>query len=277
MHSSVVDGSQLEALVLQCEEPVDKIPASGCLLCDEWESNLLDPKQNSKRLFLNDGEIVEPCGTLVQFRRHLGGHMQQLALFALPMAEENEMEDDSVGEASDDDDDLIDDKDIAVDPKDDDLLVEDSDLDIYLPGYALTAILERVQALKCDNLNDLVSLIFEEFRSDCYPGEEVIVMQYPCPVGALGNVKTRKIVAHVLSDGSLGERSTHYTVALRQFPYREVSVDKEGIQKIHRDFTKQKLWSFIHNNVLREDSEGHPWVVKPEAALRYSVLPELNQ
>lgn len=276
MHSSVVGGSQLEALVLQCEEPVDKIPASSCLLCDEWESNLLDPKQDSKRLFLNDGEIVEPCGTLVQFRRHLGRHMQQLALFALPMAEEDEMEDDSVKEASDDDDDLIDDRDIAVDPKDDELLVEDSDLDIYLSGYLLSAILERVQELKCDNLNDLVGLIFDEFRSDCYPGEEVTVIQYPGPVGVIGTVKTRKIDAHVLSDGSLGEPFPHYTIKLHQTPYEEVSVDKKRIEKIHRVFTKQKLWSFIHKNVSREDSEGHPWVVKPEAAIRYSVLPELT-
>ena len=276
MHSSVVGGSQLEALVLQCEEPVDKIPASSCLLCDEWESNLLDPKQDPKRLFLNDGEIVEPCGTLVQFRRHLGRHMQQLALFALPMAEEDEVEDDSVGEASDDDDDLIDDRDIAVDPKDDELLVEDSDLDIYLSGYLLSAILERVAELKCDNLNDLVNLIFDEFRSDCYPGEEVTVIQYPGPVGVIGTVKTRNIVTHILLDGSRGEPFPYYTIKLHQTPYEEVSVDKKRIEKIHRVFTKQKLWSFIHKNVSREDSEGHPWVVKPEAAIRYNVLPELT-
>jgi hypothetical protein len=102
-HSSLVVGSQLEALILQSKEPVDKIPASGCLLCDEWESKLLDLKQYSKRLFLNKGEFVEPCGTLGQFRRHLGRDMEQLALFALLMAEEDEMEDDSLKEGDDDD------------------------------------------------------------------------------------------------------------------------------------------------------------------------------
>jgi hypothetical protein len=82
-HGSVVSGSQLEALILQSEEPVDKIPASGCPLCDEWESNLLRSKQDSKML-LNNEEVFEPCGTLSQFRRHLGHHMEQLALFTLP-------------------------------------------------------------------------------------------------------------------------------------------------------------------------------------------------
>jgi hypothetical protein len=41
--------------------------------------------------------------------------MEQLALFALPMADEDEMEDDSVGEGSDEDDDIpLDDKDVAI-------------------------------------------------------------------------------------------------------------------------------------------------------------------
>lgn len=71
------------------------------MLCDEWEANLLDPKQDAKRAFLNDGAKVEPCGTLAHFRRHLGRHMEQLALFALPLAEGDAMEDDSAGNADD--------------------------------------------------------------------------------------------------------------------------------------------------------------------------------
>jgi hypothetical protein len=59
-HHIPLDGSQLEALVLQSEEPVDKIPASACRLCDEWETDLLDSKHDSRRLFLNDGKVVEP-------------------------------------------------------------------------------------------------------------------------------------------------------------------------------------------------------------------------
>jgi len=100
IHSSP-SGSQLEALVLQSEEPVDKISSTACKLCDDWETNLLDSKHNSRRLFLNDGHIVEPYGTLHQFRRHLGRHMEQLALFALPKSDGDEMEDDSAD--SDDD------------------------------------------------------------------------------------------------------------------------------------------------------------------------------
>ena len=94
-HYGIVDSSQIEALVLQSEEPVDKVLPSACHLCDEWETSLLDSNQDSKRSFLNAGKKTEPYGTLKQFRRHLGRHMEQLALFSLPLNEDEEMEDES--------------------------------------------------------------------------------------------------------------------------------------------------------------------------------------
>ncbi|RFU31087.1 hypothetical protein B7463_g5231, partial [Scytalidium lignicola] len=96
---------QLRALVLQSEESVDSI--SACPLCDEWEENILDPKRDFKRVFLNEGQNVKPYGTLKQFRRHLGRHMEQLALFALPTAESDELEDDDAGGDKDDSDDSV--------------------------------------------------------------------------------------------------------------------------------------------------------------------------
>jgi len=63
------------------------------MLCDEWEANLTNPNQDTRRAFLNQGQSVKPYGTLGQFRRHLGRHMEQLALFALPMNETDKEED----------------------------------------------------------------------------------------------------------------------------------------------------------------------------------------
>jgi hypothetical protein len=48
---------------------------------------LTNPKQNERRAFINDDRTPELYGTLAQFRRHLGRHMEQLALFALPKNE----------------------------------------------------------------------------------------------------------------------------------------------------------------------------------------------
>jgi hypothetical protein len=98
-HPAIMGNSQLEALLLQSEEPVDKIASNACPLCDAWGTNLNHSRQDAKRLLLNNGEVVEPYGTPKQFRRHLGRHMEQLALFALPIREGDGLEDDS----SDDD------------------------------------------------------------------------------------------------------------------------------------------------------------------------------
>jgi hypothetical protein len=62
---------------------------------------LLDSNQDAKRAFLNKGKKVEPYGTLAQFRRHLGRHMEQLALFALPIDEVEEAEDQSDSQSDD--------------------------------------------------------------------------------------------------------------------------------------------------------------------------------
>jgi hypothetical protein len=62
---------------------------------------LLDSDQDAKRVFLNEGKKVEPRGTLAQFRRHLGRHMEPLALFALPIDEVEEAEDQSDSQSDD--------------------------------------------------------------------------------------------------------------------------------------------------------------------------------
>ncbi|KAE9366233.1 hypothetical protein N431DRAFT_495972 [Stipitochalara longipes BDJ] len=246
MHGNLVASSQLEALVLQCEEPVDKIPASACPLCDEWESNLLDPKQNSKRLFLNNGEVVEPCGTLVQFRRHLGRHMEQLALFALPMAEEDEMEDDSVEESSDDGD-IPKDKDVALDPKDEEPPNEDSNAD-FLSDALKGPILRRVQ-FSVPQVDELIELLFDEFRSVYYPGEVVTV-----------HLQNNESLIGTLTD------ATHF--GSKVLP--DVIVDNDHIARTS-SFTKKSLRVFVEKNASRDSWEGAPWVVKPEVASIYRI------
>ena len=73
---------QLPALVKASRRSVDKIPAKACPLC-HWDVTLreLNPRTPS------DETLVV---TLEQFRRHLGAHMEQLALFALPRSYEDE-------------------------------------------------------------------------------------------------------------------------------------------------------------------------------------------
>ncbi|KAG9233737.1 hypothetical protein BJ875DRAFT_441949 [Amylocarpus encephaloides] len=89
-HNILYTGSQLEALVLQSEEPIDKFSASACNLCNEWAESLKSSDKNWKGKAAEHERSIEPHGTLKQFRAHLGRHMEQLALFALNGREEGD-------------------------------------------------------------------------------------------------------------------------------------------------------------------------------------------
>lgn len=94
--------SDIDAIVRQSEEPVDKISTAACPFCNEWEAEMTSAKHGTTRAFLSDGKIVEPYRTIGKFRRHLGRHMEQLALFALPRYESGGIEDDSSNEDDED-------------------------------------------------------------------------------------------------------------------------------------------------------------------------------
>ena len=85
-HSLSFSENQLPALIEQCERPLGGILASACPFCDEWDStlraNMADPSVPTDNL------VVTPD----QFRHHVGHHMEQLALFALPRKVEDSLE-----------------------------------------------------------------------------------------------------------------------------------------------------------------------------------------
>jgi hypothetical protein len=76
-HGDKFTSDQLPELVKACQKPVDKLPATACPFCDDWEARLRDLNNNMPA---NEILVVTPQ----QFRHHVGSHMEQLALFAIP-------------------------------------------------------------------------------------------------------------------------------------------------------------------------------------------------
>ena len=85
-YSRIAPKEELPDVVVQCEEPVNRPTATDCPLCDDWEKNFAKSQY----------------GDLSKLRKHLGRHMEQLALFALPRAEPDEDKSDEDGEVDDD-------------------------------------------------------------------------------------------------------------------------------------------------------------------------------
>jgi hypothetical protein len=77
-HAQNISGYQLEALADASKRPVTEIKASDCPFCDSWEAYL---RKTFPTKYLTDKPIVVDT---LEFRRHVGSHMQELAIFAIP-------------------------------------------------------------------------------------------------------------------------------------------------------------------------------------------------
>ena len=75
-HAQKFIKEQLSALGATCQQSVQKISPQACPFCDEWFVKLKDANPDLT------GETL--VVTLAQFQNHVGTHMEQLALFALP-------------------------------------------------------------------------------------------------------------------------------------------------------------------------------------------------
>lgn len=73
-HTRLFSRDQLEPLAEACKNSVDKISPQACLFCEEWLTNLQNANPGMSNLVV----------TIAQFQHHVGSHMEQLALFALP-------------------------------------------------------------------------------------------------------------------------------------------------------------------------------------------------
>jgi hypothetical protein len=76
-HADTFIEDQLSDLIKVCQKPVDKLLPSACPFCDEWEDRL---REINKHMSPDETLVVTPQ----QFRHHVGSHMEQLALFAIP-------------------------------------------------------------------------------------------------------------------------------------------------------------------------------------------------
>lgn len=68
----------IPTIIDSSSRPVTEVEASACPLCDEWQEGLI---AKATGLGLSITNVVAP---LHDFRRHLGHHLEQLALFAIP-------------------------------------------------------------------------------------------------------------------------------------------------------------------------------------------------
>ncbi|XP_044717539.1 williams-Beuren syndrome DDT (WSD), d-TOX E motif domain-containing protein [Hirsutella rhossiliensis] len=131
-------------------------------------------------------------------------------------------------------------------------------------------ILRKVQFQTISRLDNLVDMIYDEFKHDFYPGEEVTVtMDGGERVHGLVRDKTT-FGPRMLSDGSHTQPVTRYLVNVKDSE-EETMVTDEHICRDRGVFTKSMLRSFIKKTVIREAWTGAPWLVKHDYAGQYHI------
>ncbi|ESZ90188.1 hypothetical protein SBOR_9424 [Sclerotinia borealis F-4128] len=139
------------------------------------------------------------------------------------------------------------------------------------PNSLKMPILRRVQFQTISRIDTLVDLIYDEFRSDYYPGE-VVTVHVVTGDRLTGTVREKThFVSKVLPDGSLSPPFSRYFVSLDGRPHEEAVVDDNHITRDRKIFTKQVLRSFIKKTVTREAWTGAPWLVKNDVAAIYGI------
>ncbi|RDW59504.1 hypothetical protein BP6252_12591 [Coleophoma cylindrospora] len=132
-------------------------------------------------------------------------------------------------------------------------------------------ILRRVQFQTISRIDTLVDLVYEEFRSDYYPGESVTVHVVTGErLTGIVRDKTR-FGAKILPNGDYSKPFSRYFVSLDNRPSEEAVVDDSHISRDRKIFTKQVLRSFIKKTVTREAWTGAPWLVKHDVAVTYHI------
>ncbi|TWU73315.1 hypothetical protein ED733_004163 [Metarhizium rileyi] len=131
-------------------------------------------------------------------------------------------------------------------------------------------ILRKVQFQTISRLDNLVDMIYDEFKHDYYPGEEVSVTQ-DGGVRIHGLVRDKTTFGpRISSDGSRTLPVTRYLVNIKDSD-KETIVTDEHICRDRGAFTKSMLRSFIKRTVIREAWTGAPWLVKHDYANMYHI------
>ena len=148
------------------------------------------------------------------------------------------------------------------------------DVDNAFPEALKQPVLRKIQFSTVSRIDNLVDQVYDGFKGDYYPGEQVIVAKG----GERHNGTIRdKARFPELRDPDTGdvtrEAFARYFIKADEADAadQEMLADDVDVSRDRKAFTKQMLRSFIKNTVTREAWTGAPWLVKSEVARLYHI------
>ncbi|OJJ51258.1 hypothetical protein ASPZODRAFT_54954 [Penicilliopsis zonata CBS 506.65] len=153
---------------------------------------------------------------------------------------------------------------------------ESREVNSSFPDALREPILRRIQFSTVSRIDNLVDEIFEEFKQDFYPGEQVLILLED-NTRLHGMIRDKaNFPEQTNPDGTVKAPAyARYLVKILDRPNEEALLDQEHITRDRKMFTKQMLRAFIKNTVTRESWNGAPWLVKTSIADEYKIPTEV--
>ncbi|KAF2225356.1 hypothetical protein BDZ85DRAFT_248699 [Elsinoe ampelina] len=149
--------------------------------------------------------------------------------------------------------------------------VNAADIDKSFPEHLRIPVLRKVQFSQIGRMEDLVSHVYEEFRNDFFPGEDVLV-NLDDGAAMDGVVREKANFPELRNpDGSVQRPAfARYFVKIKDS--QEEALLDGGYMKRHRNaFTKVNLKFYLRNCLRRDAYNGAPWLVKEHLAALYKL------
>ena len=150
------------------------------------------------------------------------------------------------------------------------------DIQKVFPDALRDPILRKVQFSEVPRIDELVTHVFDDFRNDFFPGEEVtVIMEEGEQMEGLVREKAKfPELRH--PDGTIMRAAfSRYFVRLKDQPDHEALLDENHVKRNRNVFTKQNLRAFLKHSLQRESWTGAPWLVKEHLAVQYRLPMEI--
>ncbi|PNS15948.1 hypothetical protein CAC42_4349 [Sphaceloma murrayae] len=145
------------------------------------------------------------------------------------------------------------------------------DIERTFPEALRAPILRKVQFSEIGRMDDLVSYVYEEFRNDFFPGEEVTLVMDDGE-SMEGTIREKANFPELRNpDGSVQRPAfSRYFVKIRD-SNEEALLDGPHMKRGRNIFTKANIKSYLKNCMWRDAWIGAPWLVKEQLAIHYRL------
>ncbi|KAF2768143.1 hypothetical protein EJ03DRAFT_295241 [Teratosphaeria nubilosa] len=142
------------------------------------------------------------------------------------------------------------------------------------PAVLKDPILRKVQFSTVSRIDELVNNVYDDFKKEFFPGEEVVVTVDEEHIEGVVREKAKFPMIRG-PDGAVQRPAfARYFVRIPGSP-REAIVDDRNVRRDRKIFTKQHLRSFLKHSLQREAWIGAPWLVKEHLAIEYRLPMEI--